>query len=52
MSYDGSALATRPLKEFITPARLVMRHDDQSRLLPRVMQFASHTREFFDNWTL
>ncbi len=51
MSYDGSALVSRPIKESVTPASLVMLHNDRDRLPHHVRQFAQHAREFFNDWT-
>ncbi|MCY4050019.1 MAG: flavin reductase [Gammaproteobacteria bacterium] len=51
MSYDGSALVTRPIKEYISPAELVMRHNDSDKISHRLNRFVEHTKDFFDVWT-
>ncbi len=50
MSYDGSALVTRPLKESVTPGRLIMRRRETGDATELVDQFADHTRKFFTHW--
>ncbi len=52
MSYDGSALVARPIKELISPAQLVMRHNGSDQLSDRLNRFASHAKDFFEVWAL
>ncbi len=50
MSYDGSALVTRPLAESVAPGRLIMRYRNTQAPSPLVARFAHHTKGFFSRW--
>ncbi len=50
MSYDGGALATRPLRDSVTPGRLILRQGERETPSPVAKRFARHTREFFAHW--
>ena len=45
MSYDGGALATRPLRDSVTPGRLILRQGEKENPVPLAGRFARHTRE-------
>ena len=50
MSYDGSALVTRPIKEDITPGRIVLAHRKDVSTSKLVDSFVSRAKLFFSQW--
>lgn len=50
MSYDGSALVTRPIKEDITPGRIVLAHRKDVPTSKLVDSFISRAGLFFSQW--
>ena len=50
MSYDGSAVVTRPIVENVTPARMALVHKSDLEITPPMRSFIQHARDFFDRW--
>ncbi len=50
MSYDGSALVSRPIKENTSPGHIVLAHRTNDFLSKLHDSFISHTSTFFSQW--
>ncbi|MEM7207806.1 MAG: flavin reductase [Pseudomonadota bacterium] len=50
MSYDGSAIVTRPIKEKVTPGKMALVHRSDYEPTSAMRNFIQHTQDFFSRW--
>ncbi len=50
MTYDGSAVVTRPIVEPVTPARMALIHRRDLTISTALQSFIQHTQDFFARW--
>lgn len=50
MTYDGSAVVTRPITEQVSPARMALIHRRDLEVDGPLQTFIQHTQDFFKRW--